>query len=65
VRSAVLHGDAHATASGAHFDGGGDYITVAGFDYTAGGRWSVGFWLTKEQVRRRPCLGFGRMAVSE
>ena len=46
-RTADTHGDAYI-ADGGHFDGSGDYISVASFDYATDGQFSVGQWFTKE-----------------
>ena len=45
--AASTHGDAYI-ADGAHFDGSGDYLTVASFDYASDGQFSIGEWFTKE-----------------
>eukprot|EP01045_Picozoa_sp_COSAG04_P028079 COSAG04_NODE_4269_length_2197_cov_1.354623_1_plen_182_part_00 len=37
----ALHGDTRVTEIGAHFDGGGDYITVEDFDYYTDGGLSL------------------------
>ena len=34
--------------TGAHFDGNGDYLTIADFDYESDAVFSVSFWFTKE-----------------
>ena len=42
-------GDADLTFSGALFDGDGDYVSVADFDYETGGAFSISFWMTKTE----------------
>ena len=41
--------EAEIGASGVHFDGNGDYVTVETFDYASDGTFSVSLWFTKEQ----------------
>jgi hypothetical protein len=44
-------GEVEVDQDGAHFDGDGDYISVAadGFDYASDGVFSVAFWMSKEE----------------
>jgi hypothetical protein len=35
--------------SGIHFDGNGDYLTIADFDYEVDGTFTISFWFTKER----------------
>jgi hypothetical protein len=39
-----LHGDTRVSEIGAHFDGGGDYITVDTFDYWSDGTFTISYW---------------------
>jgi hypothetical protein len=48
-RVATLQGNAHVDMDGATFDGDGDDIRVANFQYAADGTFSVSLWFTKEQ----------------
>eukprot|EP01047_Picozoa_sp_COSAG01_P027023 COSAG01_NODE_1766_length_9274_cov_3.461094_7_plen_764_part_01 len=48
-RTVVAHGGVVATFSGARFNDAQDYVTVPNFQYESVGRFSVSFWMTKEQ----------------
>jgi len=50
-RVLTSHGTASFESDGAHFNGPGDYISVAaaGFDYASDAAFTVAFWMTKEQ----------------
>jgi len=47
-RQVALNGQATVGINGVRFDGDGDYVTIAHFDYAQDGRFAISFWSTKE-----------------